>query len=282
MRRCDPCRSSRRTSLPSLGDTVVSSPVYPHSPGRRLRFYLELVSRAPAGTDAETGGSPKFPGNPRDPSPCSPTPAGPGACLGPIVNAPDAAPAPNQNEGSPHCEFRGSITRLWAWLSTPREGGRPHPRKTHFRLLAPALPDGIRTRRVSTKGFQLSLSSFPELLGARFVSRWSTRMAHGLYQPKARARDLRARSLARASGWYGGRCGHRLGNVTKTATGSPFPHICGGYIPNCPRHSESTGVGLGYAQQAEDFALKAGQLRREGAGDPVLRHQLVALNVRNC
>ena len=39
------------------------------------RIILELVNRAPTGLSMETAGSPKFPGNPRDHSPCSPTPA---------------------------------------------------------------------------------------------------------------------------------------------------------------------------------------------------------------
>src|SRR3974377_2477776 len=34
----------------------------------------------------ETAGSPKFPGNPRDHSPCSPTPVGPGRLSGPRVS----------------------------------------------------------------------------------------------------------------------------------------------------------------------------------------------------
>jgi len=46
---------------------------------------------------------------------------------------------------APHgCKFRGSITRLLVSLSTPRSGSYPPPRKTRFRLLVPALPDGIR------------------------------------------------------------------------------------------------------------------------------------------
>ena len=52
--------------------------------------------------------------------------------------------------------FRGSITRPLTSLSTLRRVG--HPTTTQDSLLAagPALPSGIRTRRVSTKGFQSS------------------------------------------------------------------------------------------------------------------------------
>jgi hypothetical protein len=42
-----PCHSFRRTSLPSLGDTVVSSSVRPRQLGTELRINLELVSRNP-------------------------------------------------------------------------------------------------------------------------------------------------------------------------------------------------------------------------------------------
>jgi hypothetical protein len=71
-----PYRPSRRTSFPSLGDTTRASLVRPRRPWTRGRgsswswssgspFRLQRV---------ETAGSPKFPGNPRDHSPCSPTP----------------------------------------------------------------------------------------------------------------------------------------------------------------------------------------------------------------
>ena len=60
---------------------------------------------------------------------------------GPIVNVSDTAPAPNQNEGSPHCEFRGSITRLLASLSTPRGGGYP---PLHARLASGCWPQLCR------------------------------------------------------------------------------------------------------------------------------------------
>ena len=75
---------------------------------------------------------------------------------GPIVNGFDMAPASNHDGGSPQtAQFRGSITRHLVELSTPRSGSFPPPRQTRFRLLVPALPGGIRTRRVPVKGFRM-------------------------------------------------------------------------------------------------------------------------------
>ena len=66
------------------------------------------------------------------------------------------APASNHDGGSPQtAQFRGSITRHLVWLSTPRSGSFPPPRQTRFRLLVPALPGGIQTRRVPVKGFRM-------------------------------------------------------------------------------------------------------------------------------
>src|SRR5208337_226296 len=42
-----PCRSSRRASFPSLGDTIGLSPVRPHQLRTELWINLELVSRSP-------------------------------------------------------------------------------------------------------------------------------------------------------------------------------------------------------------------------------------------
>jgi hypothetical protein len=76
---------------------------------------------------------------------------------GPIVNGSDAAPAYEDNGGSPRVVFRGSITRPLVSLSTPRSGSCPPPRQTRFRLLVPVLPDGIRTRRAPYERFHIIL-----------------------------------------------------------------------------------------------------------------------------
>ena len=47
-----------------------------------------------------------------------------------------AVPACVNNEDSRRENFRGSMSRLSVWLSTLRNGGRPPPRKTRFRLPA--------------------------------------------------------------------------------------------------------------------------------------------------
>ena len=52
--------------------------------------------------------------------------------------------------------FRGSITRPLTWLSTLRRVGRPTATQDSLLAAGPALPGGIRTRRVSTKGFRVS------------------------------------------------------------------------------------------------------------------------------
>ena len=70
-----PCHPSRRTSFPSLGDTIVSSPVRPRRPGTGAEDHPGVGKPVllPAIT-METARSPKFPGNPFDHSPCSSDP----------------------------------------------------------------------------------------------------------------------------------------------------------------------------------------------------------------
>jgi len=104
---------------------------------------------------------------------------------GPIVNGFDMAPASNHDGGSPQtARFRGSITRHLVWLSTPRSGSFPPPRQTRFRLLVPALPGGIRTRRVPVKGFRM----------LRFFLPFPSYLAQGSF---ARFRVLREREPGR-------------------------------------------------------------------------------------
>jgi len=50
--------------------------------------------------------------------------------------------------------FRGSIARRLIWLSTLRRGGRPPTTQDSLPAAGPALPGGIRTRRVPAKGFK--------------------------------------------------------------------------------------------------------------------------------
>ncbi len=73
---------------------------------------------------------------------------------------PDTAPACVHDEGSTRLSiFRGSITRPLTWLSTLRRVGRPTATQDSLLAACPALSGGIRTRRVSTKGFRARVSS---------------------------------------------------------------------------------------------------------------------------
>src|ERR1700733_11305299 len=67
-----------RLAIPSFRPWFV-----PTGSGRESWINLELVSRAPVRQSTmETTGSPKFPGDPYDHSPCSSTPAGPDSFCG--------------------------------------------------------------------------------------------------------------------------------------------------------------------------------------------------------
>ena len=154
-----PWQPFRRTSFPSLGDTLERLrfvPVRPQTPSRRIIPEFAVPVAPDPVYFKGLPGSPKFPGNPRDHSPCSPTPARPdtrdGTNCQRIRHGPRVEP---RRRLSTNRRFRGSIARLLVWLSTPRSGGRPPPRKTRFRLLVPALPGGSRTRRVPVKGFRI-------------------------------------------------------------------------------------------------------------------------------
>ena len=70
----------------------------------------------------------------------------------------------------PHGYFRGSITRLRHSLSTLRRMGYPTSTQDLLPAAGQALPGGIDTRKVPTKGFSLFdyfASSFPKLRDAR-------------------------------------------------------------------------------------------------------------------
>ncbi len=75
---------------------------------------------------------------------------------------PDTVPACVHDEGSTRSRiFRGSITRPLTWLSTLRRMGCPITTQDSLLAAGPALPGGIRTRRVS--GFQRKVSEFESL-----------------------------------------------------------------------------------------------------------------------
>ena len=64
--------------------------------------------------------------------------------MGPRVNVPDTAPAPKQNEGSPQLQISGLNHTAFGLAVYASKWKLPATRKTRFRLLVPALPDGIR------------------------------------------------------------------------------------------------------------------------------------------
>jgi len=151
-----PCRPSRRASFPSLGDTTVSSVVRPRRP-RTWAADQPGVGKPglqPAVT-IETARSPKFPWNPFDHSPCSPTPARPGSSSGPRSRLPDAAPASDNDEGSP----RGLISGLnrTAFDLAVYASQRRSPATTQDSLPAagPALPGGIGHPQGSNERFHI-------------------------------------------------------------------------------------------------------------------------------
>jgi hypothetical protein len=73
-----PCRSSRRTSLPSFGDTIVSSSVRPRQLGTGAADQPGVSKPEPRpAVTTEMAGSLRFPSDPRVPTPCSRTPVGP-------------------------------------------------------------------------------------------------------------------------------------------------------------------------------------------------------------
>ena len=134
------------------------------APGDRRRAIAgigALVIRAPEPElSVETDGSPRFPGTPHVPWPCSPTPAGPGT---PGHCGVSAWPPRLTSTRAPARNFRGSITRPWHSLSTLRGDGRPPPRKTRFRLPARLCRAGFVHPQGSNERFP-SFESLPPLL----------------------------------------------------------------------------------------------------------------------
>ena len=120
-----------------------------------------LVVRAPKPElSVETDGPPRFPGTPRVPWPCSPTPARPSTPghFGVSAWSPRLTRA-----RTPAMIFRGSIARPWHSLSTLRREGRPSPRKTRFRLPARLCRAGFVHPQGSNERFP-SFESLPPLL----------------------------------------------------------------------------------------------------------------------
>jgi hypothetical protein len=138
-----PHRPSRPASM-SRGDTTVASVIRSPRPRTRCRGPGSCWFRSPhPKSTVETSGSLRFLGNPNGHCPCSSTPVGPAAFYGTKCSATDTAPAYFHDEGSGPLNFRGSIARPLAWLSTLRRASYPAPRKTRFWLLARLCQAGL-------------------------------------------------------------------------------------------------------------------------------------------
>src|SRR5208337_4726485 len=115
----------------------------------------------------ETAGSPKFPGNPRDLSPCSPTPVGPGRLSRPWVSCLARPPRLTRTRAQ-HEEISGLNRTAFDLAAYASQGWSP----THHPRLASGCWSGSTGRDwlpagFHLKGFNLRLSSSPELLGAK-------------------------------------------------------------------------------------------------------------------
>jgi hypothetical protein len=162
----DLLRPSRRTPLPSRGDTMRCVCSFaPIGPERRPR--ARGSSSGPHHrimTHGDDPGSPRFLENPLVPSPCSPTPVGPHASG--HYDAWARPPLCPQRRLPRKFTFRGSIARLWDSLFTLRPIGHPTRRQTRFRSLARHFRAGLLTRRVPSKSFRNASyisSPFPRL-----------------------------------------------------------------------------------------------------------------------
>jgi hypothetical protein len=147
------CRSSRRASLPSLGGTSVA--LVRFAPWRTSAPPRPGVGNpvSPTGKIAEeTTGSPKFLGNPDCPfAHVQSTPVG---LLTPDHCGAAAWPLVCEKQRLPRKVFRRSIAWLSDWLSTLRGVGHPNPTQDSLPAAGQALPDGLYTRKVPTKGFK--------------------------------------------------------------------------------------------------------------------------------
>src|SRR4051794_13276747 len=148
----NPCRPSRRASLPSHGDTTLAPDLLPaaEAHGRGLRGVGGPVPEPEL--SVETAGSLRFLGNPCVPLPCSWTPVGPrapGPCGAstwpPLVSTPKA-PAMIKVSGLDHTAL-GLAVSASSWRS-------PDTTQDSLPAAWPSLAGrDFITRRVATKGF---------------------------------------------------------------------------------------------------------------------------------
>ena len=159
------CRPSHLASLPPLGGT--SDALVAFAPGRTSAPPRPGVGNpvSPTGNSPRRRqGSPKFLGNPHCPfAHVQSTPAG---LLAPDHCGAAAWPLVCEQQRLPRKVFRRSIAWLSDWLSTLRRAGHPNATQDSLPAVGQTLLDGLSTRRVPTKGFELLpyiSSSFPKL-----------------------------------------------------------------------------------------------------------------------
>jgi len=149
-------------------------------------------------TSRELSGSPKFPGNPRDHSPCSSTPAGPGTRYGKGSTYPTRPPHQSKTRAPHSCKFRGSITRLLVSLSRLVVVVSHHCTQDSLPAAGPSLagrdfnPQGFYERFLSIKLVLLSRAFLAQASFWRF-SITATSLPCGLVRrgsPDPAVRDL--------------------------------------------------------------------------------------------
>src|SRR5271157_285704 len=138
-----PCRPSRRTSLPSFGDTIVSSPVRTHQLGTGAGDQpgVGKPGLRPAVT-TETAGSLRFPSDPRVPAPCSWTPVGPKYAR-PLRRL-GTAPACVNNGGSREQKISGLDRTALGLAVYASQWRSPAATQDSLPAAGQALPGGIR------------------------------------------------------------------------------------------------------------------------------------------
>ena len=170
-----PRRPSRRTSLPSLGDTIGATFVRTRQPRLRgQRIILELVSRCsirpvrwkrrglPSSRETLLIIRPVL--RPRRDR------AGP---LGPGLTCSTWPPHLTTTKAHHILCFRGSIARLLISLSTLRRGGYPSATQDSLPAAGPALPDGIGYPQGSDERFRaISCPPLPSFLAQCHPISW--------------------------------------------------------------------------------------------------------------
>src|SRR4051812_10393042 len=139
-----PCRPSRRTSLPSFGDPIVSSRVRPRRPRTWAADHPGVGQPGlPPAIPMETAGSLRFPSDPRVPAPCSGTPVGPKHAR-PLRRV-GAAPACVNNGGSRNEKISGLDRTALGLAVYASQWKSPSPTQDLLPAAGQALPGGIRS-----------------------------------------------------------------------------------------------------------------------------------------